>query len=131
MFDIDSTTNSLHWNFNGKSLLTGETDGSSLPNGGLRHTHQAGGYLIADPTSQIFLREDTVFIPSCFLSYNGKALDEKISLLRAIDALSREGKRYMLDLMMMMAAVMMMIAMIRMLMALLVMMMLTMTTKRV
>ena len=71
----------------------GETDGSSYPNGGLRATHAAGGYLAVDPTSPIFLRGDTIFIPSCLVSYYGHALDEKTPLLRATDALSREGAR--------------------------------------
>lgn len=79
------------WDFTGKNLLKGETDGSSFPNGGLRATHTAGGYLAIDPTSPIFLRGDTIFIPSCFVSYLGHALDEKTPLLRATDAVSREG----------------------------------------
>ena len=81
------------WDLAGKDLLKGETDGSSYPNGGLRATHTAGGYLTPDPTSPMFLRGDTVFIPSCFVSYHGHALDEKTPLLRASDALSREGSR--------------------------------------
>ena len=81
------------WDFKGKNLLKGETDGSSYPNGGLRATHRAGGYLSVDPTSPIFLRGDTIFIPSCLVSYYGHALDEKTPLLRASDALSREGAR--------------------------------------
>ena len=45
------------------TISSGETDGSSYPNGGLRATHRAGGYLSVDPTSHIFLRGDTIFIP--------------------------------------------------------------------
>ena len=81
------------WDFNGKKLLKGETDGSSFPNGGLRATHTAGAYLCIDPTSPIYLRGDTIFIPSTMVSYHGHALDEKTPLLRASDALSREGVR--------------------------------------
>jgi len=81
------------WEFKGKNLLKGETDGSSYPNGGLRATHRAGAYLAVDPTSPIFLRGDTIFIPSCLVSYFGHALDEKTPLLRASDAMSREGVR--------------------------------------
>jgi glutamine synthetase len=51
------------WDFKGKNILKGETDGSSYPNGGLRATHRAGAYLTVDPTSPIFLRGDTIFIP--------------------------------------------------------------------
>jgi glutamine synthetase len=81
------------WDFKGKNILKGETDGSSYLNGGLRATHRAGGYLAVDPTSPIFLRGDTIFIPACLVSYYGHALDEKTPLLRASDALSREGTR--------------------------------------
>lgn len=81
------------WDFKGKNILKGETDGSSYPNGGLRATHKAGAYLSVDPTSPIFLRGDTIFIPSCMVSYYGHALDEKTPLLRASDAMSREATR--------------------------------------
>eukprot|EP00747_Dinoflagellata_sp_TGD_P154690 gnl/TRDRNA2_/TRDRNA2_177519_c0_seq1.p1 gnl/TRDRNA2_/TRDRNA2_177519_c0~~gnl/TRDRNA2_/TRDRNA2_177519_c0_seq1.p1 ORF type:complete len:709 (-),score=155.72 gnl/TRDRNA2_/TRDRNA2_177519_c0_seq1:198-2324(-) len=81
------------YDLKGKDLLKGETDGSSYPNGGLRATHTAGGYLAIDPTSPIWLRGDTIFIPACFASYNGHALDEKTPLLRAQDALDKEGTR--------------------------------------
>lgn len=83
------------WDFKGKNILQGETDGSSYPSGGLRATHAAGGYLSVDPTSPIFLRGDTIFIPSSFASYHGHALDEKTPLLRSCDALSHQGARLM------------------------------------
>ena len=37
------------WDFKGKHLLNGETDGSSYVNGGLRGTHQAGGKYCPPP----------------------------------------------------------------------------------
>jgi len=77
----------------GKQLLQGETDGSSYPNGGLRATHSAGAYLRIDPSSPIFLRGDTLFIPACFVAYTGEALDEKTPLLRSTEAMSKEGTR--------------------------------------
>ena len=58
-----------------------------------RTTSAAGGYLTIDPTSPIFLRGDTIFIPAAFVAYTGHALDEKTPLLRASDALSKEGVR--------------------------------------
>ena len=79
--------------FKGKTLIKGETDGSSYPNGGLRGTHCAGGYLAVDTSSPIFLRGDTIFIPSIFVSYYGQALDEKTPLLRANAALDKHGRR--------------------------------------
>jgi glutamine synthetase len=79
--------------FKGKTLIRGETDGSSYPNGGLRGTHCAGGYLAVDTSSPIFCRGDTIFIPSAFVSYYGAALDEKTPLLRANAALDKHGSR--------------------------------------
>ena len=79
--------------FKGKTLVKGETDGSSYPNGGLRGTHEAGGYLAIDTSSPIFIRGDTMFIPSVFVSYYGAALDEKTPLLRANAAIDKHGTR--------------------------------------
>jgi len=86
------------YDLKGKDLLKGETDGSSYPNGGLRNTHTAGAYLAIDPTSPIFLRGDSIYIPAGFATWNGDSIDEKIPLLRASDALSREGKRLLKNL---------------------------------
>lgn len=86
-------TNALKYDFDGGDLVKGETDGSSYPNGGLRATHTAGGYLAIDTSSPIFLRGDVIYIPSIFVSWYGKALDEKTPLLRANDALSKQGAR--------------------------------------
>jgi glutamine synthetase len=88
-----SPSGEIVWKFTGKQLVRGETDGSSYPNGGLRATYRAGGYTVVDPTSPVFLRGDTVFIPACLVSYEGCALDEKVPLLRACESLSREGVR--------------------------------------
>lgn len=85
--------NKIEFDFKGKDLIKGETDGSSYPNGGLRGTHCAGGYLAIDTSSPIFLRGDTMFIPSAFVSYYGAALDEKTPLLRANAALEKQGCR--------------------------------------
>ena len=81
------------WELEGKTIFQGETDGSSFPNGGMRATHTAGGYTIIDPTSPIFLRGDTVFIPTIFVSFYGDALDEKTPLLRATKAVSTQATR--------------------------------------
>jgi glutamine synthetase len=85
--------NEVVQDFKGKTLIKGETDGSSYANGGLRGTHCAGGYLALDTSSPIFLRGDTIFIPSAFVSYYGQALDEKTPLLRANAALDKEASR--------------------------------------
>ena len=88
-----NSDNEIVQDFKGKTLVRGETDGSSYPNGGLRGTHRAGGYVVIDTSSPIFLRGDTIFIPSVLVSYYGAALDEKTPLLRANNALNREGSR--------------------------------------
>lgn len=88
-----NSDNEVVQDFKGKTLVKGETDGSSYPNGGLRGTHQAGGYLAVDTSSPIFMRGDTVFIPSAFVSYYGAALDEKTPLLRANAALNKQATR--------------------------------------
>ncbi|KAL3774381.1 hypothetical protein HJC23_012157 [Cyclotella cryptica] len=93
MMKFNRNTNDVEFDFDGKNLIKGETDGSSYPNGGLRATHQAGGYLALDTSSPIFLRGDTIFIPSAFVSYYGAALDEKTPLLRSNAAISKHGKR--------------------------------------
>mmetsp|Transcript_6248 Transcript_6248/g.22875 ORF Transcript_6248/g.22875 Transcript_6248/m.22875 type:complete len:615 (+) Transcript_6248:525-2369(+) len=92
MFEFDKDGKPF-FKFEGEQLLQGETDGSSYPNGGMRATHTAGGYLSIDPLSPIFLREDTIFIPAAFVSYNGDALDEKTPLHRATQKMSKEGTR--------------------------------------
>ena len=86
------------WKLSGKELLKGETDGSSYPSGGMRATHTAGGYTILDPTSPIFMRGDTVFIPTVFVSFYGDALDEKTPLLRSMKSVSTETTRLMKNL---------------------------------
>jgi len=93
MLQFDRETNELKFDFDGDTLIKGETDGSSYPNGGLRATHEAGGYLAVDTSSPIFLRDDVIYIPSVFVNYYGKSLDEKTPLLRANDAVNEHGSR--------------------------------------
>jgi len=47
-------------------------------------------YTVLDPSSPIFIRQDTVYVPTVFVSFYGDALDEKTPLLRAMDAVSTE-----------------------------------------
>lgn len=79
--------------FSGKSLLQGETDGSSFPNGGLRDTFEARGYTFWDITSYAFVRGNILYIPSVFISYNGQKLDLKLPLIKSIRALDKEACR--------------------------------------
>ena len=79
--------------FSGKALVRGESDASSFPSGGLRATFEARGYTAWDPTAFAFVREGSLYIPTCFFSYTGAALDMKTPLLRSIDAVSQAAIR--------------------------------------
>ena len=79
--------------FSGKELVKGESDGSSFPNGGLRATFEARGYTAWDPTSSAFVRDGSLYIPTCFFSYTGESLDKKTPLLRSMEEVSREAVR--------------------------------------
>ena len=79
--------------FSGKELIKGETDGSSFPSGGLRATFEARGYTAWDPTSNAFIKDGTLCIPTAFCSYTGEALDKKTPLLRSMDAVNVQAKR--------------------------------------
>ena len=79
--------------FSGKELVRGEPDASSFPSGGLRATFEARGYTAWDPTSCAFVKDGSLYIPTCFFSYTGESLDKKTPLLRSIDEVSREAVR--------------------------------------
>jgi glutamine synthetase len=79
--------------FSGSALVKGEPDASSFPSGGLRSTFEARGYTAWDPTSYVFVKDDTLCIPTAFCSYSGEALDKKTPLLRSNDALNRQALR--------------------------------------
>ena len=79
--------------FTGKALVRGEPDASSFPSGGLRATFEARGYTAWDPTAFAFIRDQSLYIPTCFFSYTGAALDKKTPLLRSIDEVSKAAIR--------------------------------------
>jgi len=79
--------------FSGKTLIKGETDGSSFPSGGLRATFEARGYTYWDLSSPAFIRDHVLCIPTVFVSYNGEHLDLKGPLLKALDVLGVEATR--------------------------------------
>ncbi len=83
--------------FSGKELIQGEPDASSFPTGGIRSTFEARGYTAWDPTSPAFILENPngalLCIPTAFASWTGEALDNKIPLLRSMDALSKSALR--------------------------------------
>ena len=75
--------------FSGKLLVQQEPDASSFPSGGIRNTFEARGYSAWDPTSPVFIIDDTLCIPTIFIAYTGEALDYKAPLLRALHAVDR------------------------------------------
>jgi glutamine synthetase len=83
--------------FSGKELIQGEPDASSFPTGGIRATFEARGYTAWDPTSPAFILENPngalLCIPTAFASWTGEALDNKIPLLRSMEALSNSAVR--------------------------------------
>ncbi len=79
-------------NFSGKLLVQQEPDASSFPNGGIRNTFEARGYSAWDPTSPVFIIDDTLCIPTIFIAYTGEALDYKAPLLRSIRAVTKAAQ---------------------------------------
>ena len=75
--------------FTGKLLLQQEPDASSFPSGGIRNTFEARGYSAWDPTSPVFIIDDTLCIPTVFISYTCEALDYKAPLLKALRAVGK------------------------------------------
>ncbi|MDR0431273.1 MAG: glutamine synthetase III [Tannerellaceae bacterium] len=75
--------------FSGKLLIQQEPDASSFPSGGIRNTFEARGYTAWDPSSPAFIIDDTLCIPTIFISYTGESLDYKAPLLRALEAVGK------------------------------------------
>lgn len=59
------------------NVLKGEGDGSSFPNGGLRDTPTARGYLVWDWKSNLYIRKSNqvLYIPALLVNHYGEALD--------------------------------------------------------
>ncbi|MFC1891697.1 glutamine synthetase III, partial [Thermodesulfobacteriota bacterium] len=83
--------------FSGTTLIQGEPDASSFPNGGLRQTFEARGYTAWDVTSPAYVMESpngaTLCIPTAFVSWTGEALDKKTPILRSMQALNTQAQR--------------------------------------
>lgn len=75
--------------FSGKLLAQQEPDASSFPSGGIRNMFEARGYTAWDPSSPAFIIEDTLCIPTVFISYTGEALDYKTPLLKSLSAIDK------------------------------------------
>ena len=79
--------------FSGKELIKGEPDASSFPSGGLRSTFEARGYTAWDPTSNAFIKDGILCIPTIFCSYTGEALDKKTPLMRSMETINTQALR--------------------------------------
>ena len=79
--------------FSGKELVKGEPDASSFPSGGLRVTFEARGYTVWDPNTPAFIKDNSLYIPTAFCSYNGEALDHKTPLVRSNAAVNKQALR--------------------------------------
>ena len=79
--------------FTGKLLVQQEPDASSFPNGGIRNTFEARGYSAWDISSPAFIEDNTLCIPTVFISYTGESLDYKTPLLRALNSVDKAGTR--------------------------------------
>ncbi len=75
--------------FSGKLLAQQEPDASSFPSGGIRATFEARGYTAWDPSSPAFILDDTLCIPTIFISYTGELLDYKTPLLKSLAAIDK------------------------------------------
>lgn len=76
-------------NFKGDALVQQEPDASSFPSGGLRNTFEARGYTAWDPSSPAFIIDQTLCIPTVFVSYMGEALDMKIPHLKSLQTVEK------------------------------------------
>jgi glutamine synthetase len=95
-FEPDGVGSSIA-EFAGKTLVQGEPDASSFPNGGLRATFEARGYTGWDVTSPAYILENpngnTLCIPTVFVSMTGEALDHKTPILRSQQAMAKQAER--------------------------------------
>jgi glutamine synthetase len=85
-FDLDAFGNQIE-KFDGDQLVQQIPNASSFPSGGIRNTFEARGYSAWDPTSPAFIFENTLCIPTIFVSYTGEALDYKTPFLKSLQKL--------------------------------------------
>ncbi len=90
-FSPSSENNRSVEQFDGSKLVQQEPDASSFPSGGLRNTFEARGYSAWDPSSPAFIMDNTLCIPTIFVSYTGEALDFKTPLLKTLAQVDKEA----------------------------------------
>jgi glutamine synthetase len=79
--------------FSGSNLVQQEPDASSFPSGGIRNTFEARGYTAWDPSSPAFIMGKTLCVPTIFIAYTGEALDNKMPLLKSVQAIDKAAVR--------------------------------------
>lgn len=90
----EGDTGKAIFRFSGKDLISGEGDASSFPSGGLRASFEARGYTAWDSSSNAFIKDEVLCIPTAFCSYNGQSLDKKTPLLRSMEAIKKEIQEF-------------------------------------
>jgi len=85
-FDLDASGAQIE-KFDGEQLVQQIPNASSFPSGGIRNTFEARGYTAWDPTSPAFIYENTLCIPTIFVSYTGEALDYKTPFIKSLQKL--------------------------------------------
>ncbi|HOW31035.1 MAG TPA: glutamine synthetase III, partial [Bacteroidales bacterium] len=90
-FMVPTATGKAIEEFSSIQLIQQEPDASSFPSGGIRNTFEARGYTAWDPSSTAFIMDDTLCIPTIFVSYTGESLDYKTPMLKALHALDKEA----------------------------------------
>ncbi len=85
-FDLDAFGAQIE-KFDGEQLVQQIPNASSFPSGGIRNTFEARGYTAWDPTSPAFIYENTLCIPTIFVSYTGEALDYKTPFIKSLQKL--------------------------------------------
>ena len=85
-FVIHGENGTVVESLSGSMLSQQEPDASSFPSGGIRQTFEARGYTAWDTSSPAFIVDNTLCIPTIFISYTGEALDYKTPVLRALAA---------------------------------------------
>mgnify|MGYP000894059714 FL=1 len=88
-FIVHGEAGSVVESLTGSMLAQQEPDASSFPSGGIRATFEARGYTAWDPASPAFIVDNTLCIPTVFISYTGESLDYKAPLLKALAAVDK------------------------------------------
>lgn len=90
---IDFKSGKVIENLGFDELLKQEPDASSFPSGGMRSTFESRGYSIWDPTSPLFIINNTLCISTIFVTFGGKTLDFKTPLIKSLKNLNESATK--------------------------------------